>query len=136
MGNVADGSVGAENEKYAARYPEHLGAAVLAAAADELSGPWRAPLRLIARRRAAVWTAGCLLALATNVVLLATDIVHQPAPYGFLWLVPLWLADRRLAAARRRGRAAAFARREARLAGVTPPAEPTPRPPAAAAKTP
>ncbi|MFJ4711381.1 hypothetical protein [Streptomyces sp. NPDC088785] len=118
------------------RHPEHLGAAVLAATMDELSGPWRAPLRFLVRRRAAVWTAGFLLALATNVALRSADVASDPVPYGFLWLVPLWLADRRLAAARERGRETAFARHEARLAGPTPPAGPTPRPPEAAAKTP
>ncbi|MEV6104645.1 hypothetical protein AB0M28_07980 [Streptomyces sp. NPDC051940] len=97
-----------------AAHPEDRRAAVLAATLEDLAGAWMAPVRLMLRHRAAAWVAGVALSLLTNLGLRMAGVV---LPWGWLWLLPLWLLDRRLAAARRRGEQEAVARLEERLAG-------------------
>ncbi|SNS89274.1 tetratricopeptide repeat protein [Actinacidiphila glaucinigra] len=95
--------------------PEDHRAAVLAATLAELSGPARAPLRLLARHRAPAWAAAAVLAYGTNALLRSLDLAHGLVVWGWAWLLPVFVLDRRLSAARRRAQEQVVARMETRL---------------------
>ncbi|MFD0145278.1 MULTISPECIES: hypothetical protein [unclassified Streptomyces] len=98
--------------------PTDRRAAVLAATLDALSGPWNAPVRLLARHRTAAWVVSVVLSYATNLVLRATGVVDSFSLWGWLWLLPMALVDRRFAAARRAGEQRVVARLEAELSAA------------------
>ncbi|MEU7006953.1 hypothetical protein [Streptomyces sp. NPDC046332] len=98
--------------------PTDRRAAVLAATLDALSGPWNAPVRLLARYRTAAWVVSVVLSYATNLVLRETGVVDSFSLWGWLWLLPMALVDRRFAAARRVGEERVVARLEAGLPAV------------------
>ncbi|MFD8079775.1 hypothetical protein ACFV3E_45110 [Streptomyces sp. NPDC059718] len=100
--------------------PEDHRAAVPAATLAELSGPGKAPLRLLARHRAPAWAAAAVLAYGTNALLRYTDLVHGLVVWGWAWLLPVFVLDRRLSAARRRAQEHVVARMETRLTRAAP----------------
>ncbi|MDX2642311.1 hypothetical protein PV341_01760 [Streptomyces sp. PA03-1a] len=100
--------------------PEDHRAAVLAATLAELSGPAKAPLRLLARHRAPAWAAAAVLAYGTNALLRSVDLAHGLVVWGWAWLLPVFVLDRRLSAARRRAQEQVVARMETRLAPAAP----------------
>ncbi|MEV7324232.1 hypothetical protein [Streptomyces sp. NPDC093970] len=107
-----------------AAHPEDLRAAEVAAALELLSGPWRAPLRFMVRHRAAAYVATFVLVLATNKALVLSGTVSYSL-WGWIWYVPLLLADAQLRLARRLARQRVIAAMEARHAGSEPaPADP------------
>ncbi|MFJ5550186.1 hypothetical protein [Streptomyces sp. NPDC093225] len=94
---------------------EDLRTAELAAAVELLSGPANAPLRLLLRHRVAAFVLTFALALITNRVLLMTGTVRVSL-WGWLWWIPLLLADVKLRRARTLARERVVARIEARHA--------------------
>ncbi|WP_406261127.1 hypothetical protein OH779_04340 [Actinacidiphila glaucinigra] len=112
----------ARAEAWSRDRPEDHRAAVLAAALAELSGPARAPLRLLARHRAVAWAAAAVLAYGTNGLLRYADLAHGLVVWGWAWLLPVFVLDRGLAAARRHAQERVVARMEARLTTAAPPA--------------
>ncbi|MFB7372071.1 hypothetical protein ACFC0D_19765 [Streptomyces sp. NPDC056222] len=98
--NGGRGQVRESAEAYVAARPDDHRAAVLAATLDILAEPGQAPVRFLARHRAAAWVVSVLLAFATNYTLRAADIVDFSL-WGWLWALPMLLVDRRLKAARR-----------------------------------
>ncbi|MEU9370519.1 hypothetical protein AB0D78_39370 [Streptomyces avermitilis] len=91
-------------------------AAVRAATLDALSGPWNAPVRLLGRHRTSAWSVCFVLCFLTNTLLRQTGVVNSFSVWGWAWLVPLLLVDRRFAAVRREAEARHVARLEAVLA--------------------
>ncbi|MEU9360038.1 hypothetical protein AB0D35_18260 [Streptomyces sp. NPDC048301] len=91
-------------------------AAVRAATMAALSGPWNAPVRLIGRYRTAAWSICFVLCFLTNTLLRQTGVVTSISLWGWAWLVPLLLVDRRFAAVRKEAEAGHIARLEAELA--------------------
>ncbi|MFC5901066.1 hypothetical protein ACFQ60_04905 [Streptomyces zhihengii] len=96
--------------------PADREAAVRAATLGMLSGPWNAPVRLIGRHRTAVWAVSVGLGLLTNVLLRQTGTVESFGIWGWLWLAPVLLVDRRFAAVRREAEVRHVAALEASLA--------------------
>ncbi|MGW7613192.1 hypothetical protein ACWGKW_39335 [Streptomyces sp. NPDC054766] len=90
--------------------------AVRAATLAALSGPWNAPTRLLGRHRTTAWSVCFVLCFATNTLLRQTGLVNSFSVWGWVWLVPLLLVDRRFAAVRRQAEARHIARLEAVLA--------------------
>ncbi|WP_228989237.1 hypothetical protein [Streptomyces sp. DH8] len=93
--------------------PEDLRAAEVAAAVELLAGPWRAPLRLMARHRAATYVITLALVFATNTVLVLSGTVSYSA-WGWIWFLPLLLVESKLKQARRLARRRVIAAVEAR----------------------
>ncbi|MFE1231186.1 hypothetical protein [Streptomyces sp. NPDC059442] len=98
---------------HAAAGPDGRRAAVLAATLEILSGPGQAPVRFLARYRTAAWVVSVMLSFVTNFTLRETGVVDSFSLWGWLWLVPMLLVDRRLATARRVAQQRAVARIEA-----------------------
>ncbi|MFE4663656.1 hypothetical protein ACFRI7_02365 [Streptomyces sp. NPDC056716] len=99
----------------AAAHPEDLRAAEVAAALEVLSGPWNAPLRLVQRYRVASYAAAIVLAIVTNKVLVGSGAVSFSV-WGWLWYLPLLLAELKLRHARQLARERVIAAVEARHA--------------------
>ncbi|MGW8763106.1 hypothetical protein ACWGN5_11475 [Streptomyces sp. NPDC055815] len=99
--------------------PTDREAAVRAAMLEALAGPWNAPVRFLGRYRPAVWAVSVLLVFVTNQLLRQTGVVDSFSPWGYLWLVPVLLVDRRFAAVRREAEAHYLARLESNLAPRT-----------------
>ncbi|XXZ47578.1 hypothetical protein AAGT00_01050 (plasmid) [Streptomyces cavourensis] len=97
--------------------PEDVRAAEVAAALELLAGPWRAPLRLVIRHRAAAYVTAFVLVFATNKALVMSGVVSYSV-WGWIWFVPLLLAESKLRQARRLARQRVIAAMEARHAGV------------------
>ncbi|WP_405638021.1 hypothetical protein OG543_26355 [Streptomyces sp. NBC_01178] len=97
--------------------PEDLRAAAVVAAVESLSGPWRAPLRLLVRHRAAVYVITLTLVFATNTVLVLSGTVSYSA-WGWIWFLPLLLIESKLKQARRPARQRVIAAVEARHASA------------------
>ncbi|WP_225799226.1 hypothetical protein [Streptomyces sp. NK15101] len=91
-------------------------AAVRATTLEALAGPWNAPVRILGRHRPAAWAVSVLLAFVTNQLLRQTGVVDSFSVWGYAWLVPVLLVDRRFAAVRREAEARHLARLEAALA--------------------
>ena len=100
----------------AAADPTDREAAVRAATLKALAGPRNAPVRFLGRHRSAVWAVSVLLCLATNLLLRETGAVDSFSVWGYVWLVPVLLVDRRFAAVRKEADARHVARLEAELA--------------------
>ncbi|MEU0787881.1 hypothetical protein ABZ341_40910 [Streptomyces sp. NPDC006173] len=96
-------------------HPEDLRAAEVAVALELLAGRWRAPLRLLVLHRVAAYVATFVLVLVTNKVLVLSGTVSYTV-WGWLWYVPLLLADGKLKMARRVARERVIAAIEARHA--------------------
>ncbi|MFJ9825083.1 hypothetical protein ACIRSU_11975 [Streptomyces sp. NPDC101160] len=96
--------------------PAGRDAHVRAATVEALSGPWNAPVRLLGRNRTAAWAVSMALAFATNLLLREWGYVYPIGLWGWLWLAPVLLVDRRFAAARREAEARHLAALEAALA--------------------
>lgn len=96
-------------------HPEDLRAAEVAAALELLAGPWRAPLRLLVRHRVAAYVAAFVLAVATNKALVLSGTVSYSV-WGWLWYMPLLLADSKLRQGRRLARQRVIVAMEARHA--------------------
>ncbi|WP_329303678.1 hypothetical protein OG410_40100 [Streptomyces sp. NBC_00659] len=111
----ADVAEALERGGQAPAHPEDLRAAEVAAALELLAGPWRAPLRLMVRHRVAAYVATFVLVLATNKALVLSGTVSYSL-WGWIWYVPLLLADGRLKLARRVARQRVIAAMEARHA--------------------
>ncbi|MGQ4437250.1 MULTISPECIES: hypothetical protein [unclassified Streptomyces] len=91
-------------------------ATVRAATLEALSGPWDAPVRLLGRYRTAAWAVSVILCFATNTTLRRTGVVDHFSLWGYLWLIPVLIVDRRFAAVRKEAEARYIARLEAVLA--------------------
>ncbi|MCF3166932.1 hypothetical protein HXS80_29455 [Streptomyces sp. CB04723] len=98
-------------------HPEDLRAVEVAAALELLDGPGRALLRLVVRHRAAAYATALVLAIATNYALVLSGTVSYSV-WGWIWFVPLLLAESRLRQARRLARERVIAATEARHAGA------------------
>ncbi|MGW4310572.1 hypothetical protein [Streptomyces californicus] len=98
-------------------HPEDLRAVEVAAALELLDGPGRAPLRLVVRHRAAAYATALLLAIATNKALVLSGAVSYSV-WGWIWFVPLLLAESRLRQARRLARERVIAATAARHAAA------------------
>ena len=61
----------------------------------------------------AAWIVSVMLSFGTNFTLRETGVVDSVSLWGWLWLVPMLLVDRRLATARRIAQQRAVARIEA-----------------------
>lgn len=96
-------------------HPEDLRAAEVAAALELLAGPWRAPLRLMIRHRVAAYVATFVLVLVTNKALVLSGTVSYSV-WGWIWYVPLLLADGKLKQARSLAQQRVIAAMEARHA--------------------
>ncbi|MEV5162208.1 MULTISPECIES: hypothetical protein [unclassified Streptomyces] len=90
--------------------------AVRAATMAALSGPWNAPVRVLGRHRTVAWSTCFVLCFLTNTLLRQTGVVTSFSVWGWIWLVPLLLVDRRFAAVRKEAEADHVARLEAALA--------------------
>ncbi|MER7678186.1 hypothetical protein [Streptomyces sp. NPDC096934] len=99
-------------------HPEDLRAAEVAAALELLAGPWRAPLRFMIRHRAAAYVATFVLVFVTNKALVLSGTVSYSV-WGWIWYVPLLLADAKLRQARRLARERVIAAMETRHAAIT-----------------
>ncbi|MFJ8061115.1 hypothetical protein [Streptomyces sp. NPDC096142] len=115
-----DRAGGAEGEE-AGAVAGHPGAVdraatVRAATLEALSGPWDAPVRLLGRYRTAAWAVSLVLCFATNTTLRRTGVVDHFSLWGYLWLLPVLVVDRRFAAVRREAEARHVAHLEAVLA--------------------
>ncbi|MGW1294042.1 hypothetical protein [Streptomyces sp. NPDC002533] len=97
--------------------PEDLRAAEVAAALELLAGPWRAPLRLVIRHRVAAYVTTFVLIFATNKALVLSGAVSYSV-WGWIWFVPLLLAESKLKQARRLARQRVIAAVEARHASA------------------
>ncbi|MFF0753166.1 hypothetical protein [Streptomyces sp. NPDC004267] len=93
--------------------PTDRDAVVRAATVEALSGPWNAPVRLIGRYRPAAWAVAMTLALAGNLLLRRWNVVYPIGLWGWLWVAPVLLVDRRFAAVRRQAEARHVAALEA-----------------------
>ncbi|MFJ9375370.1 hypothetical protein [Streptomyces sp. NPDC101455] len=91
-------------------------ATVRATTLEALSGPWNAPVRLLGRYRTAAWGVGLILCFATNTTLRRTGVVDHFSVWGYLWLIPVLIVDRRFAAVRKEAEARHVAHLEAVLA--------------------
>ncbi|MFI6464961.1 hypothetical protein [Streptomyces sp. NPDC050538] len=91
-------------------------ATVRAATLEALSGPWNAPVRLLGRYRTAAWAVSLILCFATNTMLRRTGVVDHFSLWGYLWLIPVLIVDRRFAAVRKEAEARHVAHLEAVLA--------------------
>ncbi|MFE3517227.1 hypothetical protein [Streptomyces sp. NPDC059166] len=89
--------------------------AVRAATMAALSGPWNAPVRVLGRHRTAAWSVCFILCFLTNTLLRQTGVVTSFSVWGWGWMVPLLLVDRRFAAVRKEAEADYVARLEASL---------------------
>ncbi|MER6096751.1 hypothetical protein ABT154_13030 [Streptomyces sp. NPDC001728] len=96
--------------------PTDRGAAVLAATVEALAGPWNAPVRLLGRHRPAAWAVSMGLALLTNTLLRQSGAVDSFSLWGYLWLLPVLLVDRRFSSVRKEAEARHLTRLEAELA--------------------
>ncbi|MFE0645905.1 hypothetical protein ACFW2Y_30505 [Streptomyces sp. NPDC058877] len=114
-GSGTEGALGAARAAEAAA-PTDRGAAVHAATVEALAGPWNAPVRFVGRHRPAAWVVAMVLALVTNQLLRQTGGVDSFSPWGYLWLAPVLLVDRRFASARKEAEARHLARLESELA--------------------
>ncbi|OIJ64009.1 hypothetical protein WN71_031195 [Streptomyces mangrovisoli] len=90
-------------------------AVVRATRLEALSGPWNAPVRLVGRYRTVVWSVSILLSLFTNTLLRQSGAVQSFSLWGYLWLLPVVIVDRRFAAVRKDADARYVARLEAAL---------------------
>ncbi|MFJ8996535.1 hypothetical protein ACIRQH_39845 [Streptomyces sp. NPDC102279] len=97
------------------RHPEDLRAAEVTAALELLAGPWRAPLRLLIRHRVVAYVVTFVLVLSTNKALVLSGTVSYSV-WGWIWYVPLLLADGKLKLARRLARQRVIAAMVARHA--------------------
>lgn len=88
-------------------------ATVRAATLEALSGPWNAPVRLLGRYRTAAWAVSLILCFATNTMLRRTGVVDYFSVWGYLWLIPVLIVDRRFAAVRKEAEARHVAHLEA-----------------------
>ncbi|WP_103535792.1 hypothetical protein [Streptomyces sp. SM11] len=111
----ADVAEALEQGGQAPAHPEDLRAAEVAAALELLAGPWRAPFRLMVRHRAAAYVTAFVLVLATNKALVLSGAVSYSV-WGWIWFVPLLLAESKLRQARRLARQRVIAAMEARHA--------------------
>ncbi|WP_327308310.1 hypothetical protein OG730_36705 [Streptomyces sp. NBC_01298] len=111
----ADVAVALEQGGTAPAHPEDLRAAEVTAALELLAGPWRAPLRLMVRHRVAAYVATFVLVLATNKALVLSGTLSYSV-WGWLWYVPVLVADTKLKQARRLARQRVIAATEARHA--------------------
>ncbi|MEV6545746.1 hypothetical protein [Streptomyces sp. NPDC051665] len=91
-------------------------AIVRATTLEALSGPWNAPVRLLGRYRTAAWAVSLILCFATNTTLRRTGAVDHFSLWGYLWLIPVLIVDRRFAAVRKEAEARHLAHLEAVLA--------------------
>ncbi|WP_405857592.1 hypothetical protein OG407_12095 [Streptomyces sp. NBC_01515] len=91
-------------------------ATVRATTLEALSGPWNAPVRLLGRYRTAAWAVSLILCFATNTTLRRTGVVDHFSLWGYLWLIPVLIVDRRFAAVRKEAEARHVAQLEAVLA--------------------
>ena len=91
-------------------------ATVRATTLEALSGPWNAPVRLLGRYRTAAWAVSLILCFATNTALRRTGVVDHFSVWGYLWLIPVLIVDRRFAAVRKEAEARHVAHLEAVLA--------------------
>ncbi|MEV6484734.1 hypothetical protein [Streptomyces sp. NPDC051576] len=91
-------------------------ATVRAATLEALSGPWNAPVRFLGRHRTAAWTVAAILAFVTNTTLRRTGVVDSFSLWGYLWVLPVLIVDRRFSAVRKEAEARHLARLEAVLA--------------------
>lgn len=91
-------------------------ATVRATTLEALSGPWNAPVRLLGRYRTAAWAVSLILCFATNTTLRRTGVVDHFSLWGYLWLIPVLIVDRRFAAVRKEAEARHVAHLEAVLA--------------------
>ncbi|MCX4983585.1 hypothetical protein [Streptomyces sp. NBC_00572] len=112
---------GADAARAAARAAESDGpadrdTAVRAATVEALAGPWNAPVRFLGRYRPAAWAVSAGLALLTNQLLRQTGAVESFSVWGYLWLLPVLLVDRRFASVRKEAEARHVARLETELA--------------------
>lgn len=102
-------------EEWARDRPEDQRAVVLAATLASLSGARNAPIRLLVRYRTQTWVITALLVFLTNYLLRVTGTVHSFSVWGWLWILPTFLVDRRLAAARRHAQEQLVAEIETRV---------------------
>ncbi|MFE2040616.1 hypothetical protein ACFXAZ_06705 [Streptomyces sp. NPDC059477] len=109
----ADVGRGVSDGGPAAAHPEDLRAAEVAAALELLSGPWNAPLRLVARYRVPSYVAAIGLAIVTNKVLVGSGAVTFSL-WGWFWYLPLLLAELKLKHARQLARERVIAAVETR----------------------
>ncbi|WP_043681853.1 hypothetical protein [Streptomyces xylophagus] len=91
-------------------------ATVRAATLEALSGPWNAPVRLLGRHRTAAWAVSAILCFVTNTTLRQTGVVDSFSAWGYLWVIPVLIVDRRFAAVRKEAEARHLAHLEAELA--------------------
>ncbi len=80
-------------------------------------GPRNAPVRFLGRHRGVIWVLSGCLALVTNQLLRQAGIAGAFSPWGYLWMLPVLLVDRRFAAVRKEAEARYVTRLEATLAG-------------------
>lgn len=111
----ADVAVALEQGGQAPAHPEDLRAAQVAVAMELLAGRWRAPLRLMVRHRVAAYVVTFVLVLATNKALVLSGVLSYSV-WGWLWYLPLLVADTKLRQARRLARERVIAAMEARHA--------------------
>ncbi|WP_327405345.1 hypothetical protein OG194_38400 [Streptomyces sp. NBC_01288] len=91
-------------------------ATVRATTLEAFSGPWNAPVRLLGRYRTAAWVVSLILCFATNTTLRRTGVVDHFSLWGYLWVIPVLIVDRRFAAVRKEAEARHVAHLEAVLA--------------------
>ncbi|WP_328684434.1 hypothetical protein [Streptomyces sp. NBC_00343] len=96
--------------------PLDRAATVRATTLEALSGSWNAPVRLLGRYRTAAWGVSLILCFATNTTLRRTGVVDHFSLWGYLWLIPVLIVDRRFAAVRKEAEARHVAHLEAVLA--------------------
>ncbi|MGW3555995.1 hypothetical protein ACWDNT_01240 [Streptomyces sp. NPDC000963] len=113
--DLADGAAAVRAAE--AADPTDRAAAVRAATAEALAGPRNAPVRFLGRHRGAIWVLSGCLALVTNQLLRQAGIAGAFSPWGYLWMLPVLLVDRRFAAVRKEAEARYVTRLEATLAG-------------------
>ncbi|MFF3941782.1 hypothetical protein [Streptomyces phaeofaciens] len=112
----------AEDLRHGGGAPAHDGPAVdreaivRAATLEASSGPWNAPVRFLGRYRTAAWVCCAVLCFGTNTILRRTGAVDSFSAWGWLWLIPLLIVDRRFAAVRKEAEARHLAALEAALA--------------------
>ncbi|MGW4725299.1 hypothetical protein [Streptomyces sp. S1] len=111
-----DADLAAGGDAGRAADPTDRAAAVRAATVEALAGPRNAPVRFLGRHRTVVWALSCCLALVTNQLLRQTGTVESFSLWGYLWLLPVLLVDRRFAAVRKEAEARYVTRLETELA--------------------
>ncbi|MEV6512020.1 hypothetical protein AB0M61_38635 [Streptomyces sp. NPDC051642] len=107
---------GRDTEAQARALAVDRAAIVRATTLEALSGPWNAPVRLLGRYRTAAWAVSLILCFATNMTLRRTGAVDHFSLWGYLWLIPVLIVDRRFAAVRKEAEARHLAHLEAVLA--------------------